>query len=49
MIIEKAKTACENAGISISDHFVDVNKMVEVGSGAMREVDDVALTRYAVI
>jgi len=46
-VIEKAKTSCENAGISTFDHFVDVNKMVELGSGATREIDDVALTRYA--
>lgn len=45
--IEKAKTACENAGVPIADHFADVGKMVALGSGSMREVDDVALTRYA--
>ena len=31
----------------VSDHFVDVNKMVELGSGSVREVEDIALTRYA--
>jgi len=46
-VVEKAKTACENAGISTSDHFVDVNKMVPLGSGAQRTIDDMALTRYA--
>ena len=45
--IGKAKIACENSGISVSDHFVDVNKMVTLGSGAVREVEDIALTRYA--
>lgn len=30
-----------------SDHFVDVNKMVLLGSGAEREIEDIALTRYA--
>ena len=45
--IEKAKAACENAGVPVSDHFADVGKMVELGSGALREVDDMALTRYA--
>jgi DNA-damage-inducible protein D len=46
-VIEKAKAACENAGVPMSDHFVDVNKMVSLGSGAERAVDDIALTRYA--
>ena len=46
-IIGKAKTACENAGMSITDHFVDVNKMVNLGSGSLREVDNILLTRYA--
>ena len=31
----------------IADHFIDVNKMVKLGSGAQREVDDIMLTRYA--
>ena len=46
-VINKAKAACENVGQPISDHFIDVNKKVDLGSGARREVDDVMLTRYA--
>lgn len=46
-VIERAKTACGNAGQPVSDHFADVGKMVGVGSGASREVADLALTRYA--
>ncbi len=46
-VIEKAKAACKNADIKVPDHFVEVNKMVELGSGSQREIDDIALTRYA--
>jgi len=45
--ISKAKTACEISGHEVSDHFVDVNKMVDLGSGSQREVDDIMLSRYA--
>lgn len=46
-VIDKAKTACEKADVKVPDHFVEVNKMVELGSGSQREIDDIALTRYA--
>jgi len=46
-VLEKAKCACENVGEKISNHFIDVNKMVEIGSGAQKQIDDILLTRYA--
>ena len=47
MVITKAKDACETSGNHISDHFVDVNKMVSLGYGAQREIEDTMLSRYA--
>lgn len=46
-VIEKAKESCDNAGQLVADHFANVSKMVTLGSGAEREVDDIMLTRYA--
>jgi DNA-damage-inducible protein D len=46
-VIDKAKEACKNSGNALSDHFVDVNKMVHLGSGSERQIDDMALSRYA--
>ena len=46
-VIKKAKKACENSGSLLSDHFADVGKMVQIGSGSERQIEDIALTRYA--
>jgi len=46
-VVEKAKIACEQAGQRVQDHFADVSKMVDLGSGSQRDIDDIALTRYA--
>jgi DNA-damage-inducible protein D len=46
-VIERAKIACQGAGYDPQNHFLDVRKMVDLGSGATRAIDDIALTRYA--
>ena len=46
-VIQKAKEACTNAGENIPDHFPDVRKVIEAGKGALHEIVDIALTRYA--
>lgn len=46
-VIDKAITACENSGHDPKDHFLGITKMVDLGSGARRQIEDIALTRYA--
>ncbi|HCT37837.1 MAG TPA: DNA damage-inducible protein D [Firmicutes bacterium] len=45
--IERAKLACMNSGYKAEDHFADVGKMVAIGSGTERTIDDIMLSRYA--
>ena len=46
-VVSKAKTACEISGHEAQDHFADVGKMVSIGSGVERKIEDIALSRYA--
>lgn len=46
-VIERAREACQNSKQPVGDHFADIRKMVEIGSGAYRPVEDVQLSRYA--
>lgn len=46
-VVRKARIACVKSGQSESDHFADIGKMVDIGSGARREIRDVRLSRYA--
>lgn len=46
-VIEKAKNACVNSGQKVTDHFLHMGKMVGIGSGAQREIEDIQLSRYA--
>ncbi|SHJ54683.1 DNA damage-inducible protein D [Hespellia stercorisuis] len=46
-VIEKAQISCSESDNEITDHFVEVNKLVNIGSGAGRELEDYELSRYA--
>ncbi|MBM2814124.1 MAG: DNA-damage-inducible protein family protein [Ignavibacteria bacterium] len=46
-VIEKAKEACKNSGHNELDHFPRMAKMVDIGSGAKRDIGDLQLSRYA--
>jgi DNA-damage-inducible protein D len=46
-VVDKAKEACKKSHNVVSDHFVEHHEMVDIGSGAKREMDSVALSRYA--
>jgi DNA-damage-inducible protein D len=46
-VIDRAKQACLNSKQEPNDHFLRVGKMVEIGSGAKRDVGDIHLSRYA--
>lgn len=46
-VIDKAEKSCEQAGEDAKNHFAEFSKMVEIGSGAQKPIEDIALTRYA--
>jgi len=46
-VLKKAMTSCENSGNLVSDHFSQTGKMVKLGSGAERKIEEFELTRYA--
>ena len=49
LVITKSKTACELSEQQVNDHFVDVNKMVSIGSGAEKEISNTSLKSYLIL
>lgn len=47
LVIDKAIISCNNSNFNVFDHFVEVNKMIELGKTAKRKQDDYKLSRYA--
>lgn len=45
-VIDKAQKSCEQAGEDTKNHFAEFSKMVQIGSGAQKEIEDIALTRH---
>ena len=46
-VIEKAKESCQNSNIGIDDNFCEIARTIEIGNNAIREIDDIMLSRYA--
>lgn len=47
VVIDKAITSCKNSKFNVFDHFVEANKMIEIGKTAKRKILDYKLSRYA--